>query len=44
MVRWELFKLIRQWRTFLGLGAAAVVPILFLAAVRITQEGPPLPD
>ena len=41
MVRWELFKLIRQRRTFLGLGAAAVVPILFLAAVRITQEGPP---
>jgi ABC-2 type transport system permease protein len=41
VVRWELFKLIRQRRTFLGLGAAAVVPILFLAAVRITQEGPP---
>jgi ABC-2 type transport system permease protein len=41
MVRWELFKLIRQRRTFLGLGAAAVVPILFLVAVRITQEGPP---
>lgn len=41
MVRWEVFKLLRQRRTFLGLGAAAVVPILFLAAVRITQEGPP---
>jgi ABC-2 type transport system permease protein len=41
VIRWELFKLIRQRRTFLGLGAAAIVPILFLAAVRITQEGPP---
>src|SRR5215218_8027407 len=41
MVRWELFKLIRQRRTFLGLGAAAIVPILFLVAVRITREGPP---
>ena len=41
MVRWELFKLIRQRRTFLGLGAAAIVPLLFLAAVVITQDGPP---
>lgn len=44
MIRWEVFKLLRQRRTFLGLGAAAIVPILFLAAVRITREGPEAGD
>ncbi len=40
MIRWELYKLIRQRRTFLGLGATALVPILFVAALEITQRGP----
>lgn len=40
MVRWEAYKLIRQRRTFLGLGAAAIVPVLFLSAILITQQGP----
>lgn len=40
MVRWEVFKLLRQRRTFLGLGAAAVVPLFFLAAVEIIGSGP----
>src|SRR5437588_8977574 len=32
--RWELTKLRYQKRTFLGLGAAAVVPIIFVFAVH----------
>lgn len=40
MIRWELYKLLRQRRTFLGLGATALVPILFVAAIQITQRGP----
>ncbi len=40
MIRWELYKLLRQRRTFLGLGAMALVPVLFVAAVEITQRGP----
>ena len=40
MIRWELYKLLRQRRTFLGLGAMALVPILFVAAVEITRRGP----
>ena len=30
--RWELRKLRAQKRTYLGLGAAALVPIIFLTA------------
>lgn len=44
MVRWEVFKLLRQRRTFLGLGSAAVVPILILAAVLLTPGGPEAGD
>jgi ABC-2 type transport system permease protein len=40
MVRWEIFKLLRQRRTYLGLGAAALVPLLILAAVEILGSGP----
>jgi ABC-2 type transport system permease protein len=40
MVRWEVFKLLRQRRTYLGLGAAAIVPLVFLAAVEIIGGGP----
>jgi len=32
--RWELFKLRYQKRTYLGLGAAALVPILFVVALH----------
>ena len=38
--RWELQKLRFQKRTYLGLGAAAVVPIIFAVAVA-TQNGQP---
>jgi ABC-2 type transport system permease protein len=40
MIRWELYKLLRQRRTFLGLGATALVPVLFVAAIEITRRGP----
>ena len=40
MIRWELYKLLRQRRTFLGLGAIALVPVLFVAAIEITRRGP----
>jgi len=40
MLRWEVFKLLRQRRTYLGLGAAALVPLVFLAAVEILNSGP----
>jgi hypothetical protein len=40
MVRWEVFKLLRQRRTFLGLGSTALVPLVFLAAVEIIGSGP----
>ena len=38
--RWELRKLRSQKRTYLGLGAAALVPIIFAVAVA-TQSGQP---
>ena len=41
MIRWELYKLVRQRRTLFGLGAMALVPVLFVAALEITREGPP---
>ena len=40
MIRWELYKLLRQRRTFLGLGATALVPVFFVAAIGITRRGP----
>jgi len=36
--RWELFKLRYQKRTYLGLGAAALVPIIFAAAVHFRHD------
>jgi ABC-2 type transport system permease protein len=36
--RWELFKLRYQKRTYLGLGAAIIVPILFVIAIRIQHH------
>lgn len=38
--RWELRKLRAQKRTYLGLGAAALVPLIFVVAL-ITQGGQP---
>jgi ABC-2 type transport system permease protein len=37
---WELRKLVRQKRTYLGLGAAVIVPLLFVAALHF-QNGSP---
>jgi ABC-2 type transport system permease protein len=36
--RWELFKLRYQKRTYLGLGAAVIVPILFVVAVHFRHN------
>src|SRR4030081_320682 len=38
--RWELTKLRYQKRTYLGLGAAALVPILFVVATSFRNRGP----
>jgi ABC-2 type transport system permease protein len=36
--RWELAKLRYQKRTYLGLGAAALVPIIFVAAIHFRHD------
>jgi ABC-2 type transport system permease protein len=36
--RWELTKLRYQKRTYLGLGAAAIVPILFVVAIHFRHD------
>jgi len=36
--RWELFKLRYQKRTYLGLGAAALVPIIFVVAIQFRHD------
>src|SRR2546421_12947277 len=38
--RWELRKLRSQKRTYLGLGAAVVVPLIFVAAIALRNGGP----
>jgi ABC-2 type transport system permease protein len=38
--RWELRKLRSQKRTYIGLGAAVLVPLIFVAAVAIRSGGP----
>jgi ABC-2 type transport system permease protein len=38
--RWELRKLVSQKRTYLGLGAAAIVPVIFVVALTL-QNGQP---
>ena len=38
--RWELRKLRYQKRTYLGLGLAVIVPIIFVAAVSFRHGGP----
>jgi ABC-2 type transport system permease protein len=36
--RWELFKLRYQKRTYLGLGAATIVPIIFVLAIHFRPD------
>ena len=38
--RWELRKLLSQKRTYLGLGAATLVPLIFVVALSL-QKGQP---
>ncbi|HWB21879.1 MAG TPA: ABC transporter permease [Gaiellaceae bacterium] len=38
--RWELRKLLRQKRTYLGIGAAILVPLIFVTALTV-QKGQP---
>ena len=38
--RWELRKLRAQKRTYLGLGAAALVPIIFVVALVTRGDSP----
>jgi ABC-2 type transport system permease protein len=38
--RWELVKLLVQKRTYLGLGAAMVVPVIFVVVLQIQSGGP----
>jgi ABC-2 type transport system permease protein len=38
VLRWELFKLRHQKRTYLGLGAAILVPVLFVIAVHLRRS------
>jgi ABC-2 type transport system permease protein len=38
--RWEIAKLLAQKRTFLGLGAAAAVPVIFVVVLVIKSGGP----
>lgn len=38
--RWELMKLRYQKRTYLGLGAAVIVPIIFVVATHFRHRGP----
>src|SRR5689334_16048119 len=38
--RWELRKLRSQKRTYIGLGAAVLIPLIFVTAVAIRNGGP----
>ena len=39
--RWELRKLLAQKRTYLGLGAAVIVPVIFVVALLADSSGSP---
>lgn len=39
MLRWEVRKLLAQRRTYLGLGAAALVPVIFIVALLAGSAG-----
>ena len=36
--RWELFKLRHQKRTYIGLGGAIIVPVLFVLAIHLRHH------
>ena len=38
--RWEVAKLLAQKRTYLGIGAAMVVPVIFVVVLQIQSGGP----
>jgi ABC-2 type transport system permease protein len=38
--RWEMFKLFAQKRTYLGLGAAMLVPVIFVVVLLLQSGGP----
>ena len=38
--RWEMFKLLAQKRTYLGLGAAMLVPVIFVVVLLLQSGGP----
>ena len=38
--KWEVMKLLAQERTYLGLGAAMVIPLAFVIVLNIQQGGP----
>jgi ABC-2 type transport system permease protein len=38
--RWELVKLLAQKRTYLGLGAAMLVPVIFVVVLQLQSGGP----
>src|SRR6476620_12213148 len=38
--RWEIAKLLAQKRTYLGLGAAIVVPVIFVVVLVLQTGGP----
>ena len=38
--RWELRKLLSQKRTYIGIGAAALLPVLFVSVMAVQKGGP----
>jgi ABC-2 type transport system permease protein len=38
--KWEILKLLAQKRTYLGLGAAMIVPVIFVVVLQIQSGGP----
>ena len=38
--KWEIAKLLAQKRTYLGLGAAMIVPVIFVVVLQIQSGGP----
>jgi ABC-2 type transport system permease protein len=38
--RWELRKLVSQKRTYIGIGSAALLPVIFVAVMAIQTGGP----
>ena len=38
--RWELRKLVSQKRTYIGIGAAALLPVVFVTVMALQKGGP----